>query len=160
PVAGDGRVRLLLSVQNVADVVVGQGEFRVEFDGLPVTGEGLVRLLFLVQSGAEVVVGSGGTRANGYHNREVSNGPGVILAAIQVVSQVEVQPKVGRVGILAGLQDLNGGARQLGYFQSDGQSDQGRRGLCLDVDQLGQSAPLGNQLRRQRLTPRRAQLIA
>ena len=36
---------------------VGDGEFRVEFNGLAVTGDGLVHLRLFGQGGAEVVTG-------------------------------------------------------------------------------------------------------
>ena len=53
---GDGLVQLPLVLQGVAEVVVGLGEFRVEFDGLAVAGDGLVQLALVVQGVAEVVV--------------------------------------------------------------------------------------------------------
>ena len=40
-----------------AEVVVGHGVFRVEFDGLAVGGDGLVQLLLVAQGDAEVEVG-------------------------------------------------------------------------------------------------------
>jgi hypothetical protein len=39
-----------------AEVVVGNGVFRVELDGLVVTGDGLVELLLTTEGVAEVVV--------------------------------------------------------------------------------------------------------
>ncbi len=42
------------SLQGDAEVVVGAGVFRVEFDGLAVAGDGLVQLPLLLQGDAEV----------------------------------------------------------------------------------------------------------
>ena len=58
-VGGDGLVQLLLLAQGDAEVVVGHGVLRVEFDGLAVGGDGLVQLLLVEQGDAEVVVGPG-----------------------------------------------------------------------------------------------------
>ena len=49
-------VQLPLVKQHAAEIGVGCGTFRVEFDGLTVAGDGLVELPLVVQGDAEVVV--------------------------------------------------------------------------------------------------------
>jgi hypothetical protein len=43
----------------MAQVVVGRGELRIDFDGLPVAGDGRVHLALVMQLNAQVVVGVG-----------------------------------------------------------------------------------------------------
>src|SRR5262249_6536822 len=58
-VAGDGLVQLALGHQRNAQVVVGVGVLRVEFDGLVEAGDGLVYLPLAPQRNAQAGVGLG-----------------------------------------------------------------------------------------------------
>ncbi len=57
--AVDGLVQLPLLSQGGAEVVVGGGIFRVEFDGRAILGDGLVQFALVFQGIAEVGVGQG-----------------------------------------------------------------------------------------------------
>ncbi len=81
-----------LSIQRIAQVVVGVGVLRVEFDGLLVAGDGLVHWPLPMQRIAQVVVGAGELRVE--FDGLLVAGDGLVHLAL--AAQRNAQVVVGR----------------------------------------------------------------